>query len=86
MDANVSEEYTASICAVKIHGVKKRLDGQEACLSETLVSPYESRRYHNLEGHNPNAGIPLQDQTISQSRRPQSKSWYHPTRPDDITI
>jgi hypothetical protein len=67
VDANVSEEYAAYNSTVKIYGVRNRLDGQGACLSETLVSP-------------------LQDQTISQSRRPQSKRWYPPTRPDDITI
>ena len=59
MDASVSEEYAASICTVKIHGVKDGLDGQETSLSETLVSPYTTRRYQNLED-NLNAGIPLQ--------------------------
>jgi hypothetical protein len=64
VDVNVSEEYTASICTVKIHGEKNRLDGQEAFLSETLVSLYKTRRHHNLEDHNINAGIPLQDNTL----------------------
>jgi hypothetical protein len=77
MNPTVSEEYAASINTVKIHGVKDGLDGQEAFLPETLVSFYKTRRYHNLEGHNLNVGIPLQDQTISQPRR-QSERWYPP--------
>jgi hypothetical protein len=43
VDVNVSEKYAASICNVKIYEEKNGLDGQEAFLSETLVSLYKTK-------------------------------------------